>query len=529
MSKGKKLALFGGILLVLIAAVVVIAILQSQGIMPTGEESSEESSVGTETEYLLQYDETEIETIEVQNAAASYTLVSQLTETEDSSGNAETEQTWTLQGYEDWELTSSSIENLTSVGSSLRAVSTVAASTGSVDLANFGLDDPYAEVTIHYTDGTEVTVYVGNETPDGVYRYAMLSDRDGVFTVYKSVATYAGYDLTNLRSITIEQINVEEELTYLLLEQKDSRPIEISMWEDGETHEGIYDTSAFKMLQPYDWYAAVVSGNVGDMFAEYTSVSVEKLVESEAEDLDQYGLGEESFEHHVKLTTRVEVESDTEESSSEDSSAEEAEPVYEYHTVDYYFGTSAGTNEDGEELIYFREGDSNDVYTVVASSLDCFDFEPFDYLQKLVFIYNIQELDGFKVTGTAEGQSYEGRILRQDESEVSSTEESSAERLEVYYLNDQLVDGSAFRTQYQKVIGVMMDYEITPEEGTPDYDENDKITMEYYFSDGTTHTVEFYRLNEFYYVTPWGDSWMACNASQIDLMWEGFANLEASE
>ena len=203
MSKGKKLALFGGVLLVLIAAVVVIAILQSQGIMPTGEESSEESSVGTETEYLLQYDETEIETIEVQNAAASYTLVSQLTETEDSSGNAETEQTWTLQGYEDWELTSSSIENLTSVGSSLRAVSTVAASTGSVDLANFGLDDPYAEVTIHYTDGTEVTVYVGNETPDGVYRYAMLSDRDGVFTFYKSVATYAGYDLTNLRSITI--------------------------------------------------------------------------------------------------------------------------------------------------------------------------------------------------------------------------------------------------------------------------------------------------------------------------------------
>ena len=139
MSKGKKLALFGGVLLVLIAAVVVIAILQSQGIMPTWEESSEESSVGTETEYLLQYDETEIETIEVQNAAASYTLMSQLTETEDSSGNAETEQTWTLQGYEDWELTSSSIENLTSVGSSLRAVSTVAASTGSVDLENFGL------------------------------------------------------------------------------------------------------------------------------------------------------------------------------------------------------------------------------------------------------------------------------------------------------------------------------------------------------------------------------------------------------
>ncbi len=529
MSKGKRLALFGGILLILIAAVAVIAVLQNQGIMPTGEESSEESSWSTETEHLLEYDATEIETIEVENDAATYTLVSKLTETEDSSGNTETEQTWTLKGYEDWELTSASISNLTSIGSALRGVSTVAETKDSVDLANFGLDDPYATVTIHYTDGHEVTVYVGNETPDGVYRYGMLSDREGVFTIYKSVATYAGYDLTNLRSITIEQINVEEELSYLFLQEKGSRPIEIELRDEDDTNEKIYDSSAFKMLQPYDWYAAVVSGNVGDMFAEYTSVSIEKLVESDAEDLDQYGLGEESFEHHVKLTTRAEVESDADESSSEDSSAQEAEPVYEYHTVDYYFGTSAGTNEDGEELIYFREGDSNDVYTVAATSLDCFEFEPFEYLQKLVFIYNIKELEGFKVTGTAEGQSYEGRILRQDESEVSQTEESSAERLEVYYLNDKLVDGSAFRTQYQKVIGIMMDYEIEPGAEAPDYDEKDKITMEYYFTDGTTHTVEFYRLDEFYYVTPWGDSWMVCNASQIDLMWEGFSALEATE
>ena len=137
--------------------------------------------------------------------------------------------------------------------------------------------------------------------------------------IYKSVATYAGYDLTNLRSITIEQLTVEEELSYLFLQEKGSRPIAIELRDEDDTNEKIYDSSAFKMLQPYYWYAAVVSGNVGDMFAEYTSVSIEKLVESDAEDLDQYGLGEESFEHHVKLTTRAEVDSDADESSSEDS------------------------------------------------------------------------------------------------------------------------------------------------------------------------------------------------------------------
>ena len=255
------------------------------------------------------------------------------------------------------------------------------------------------------------------------------------------------------------------------------------------------------------------------MFAEYASVSIEKLVEAGAKDLDQYGLGDESFEHHVKVTTRAEVE----DSSSADSSAAEVKKTYEYHTADYYFGKSA--SDDGS-LIYFRQGGSSDVYTVAASSLDCFNFNAFDYLQKLVFLYNIQDVDSYRVSGTAGDHHYEASILRQDEAEVSSTEESSAERLQVFYLNGKLVDESAFKKQYQRIIGLAIDYEITAEEGTPAYDAKDKITVEYQFTDGSAHSVEFYRLNEFYYVTPWGDSWMACNAKQFDDMWTGFAALE---
>lgn len=513
MSKGKKLALFAGILLVLIVAVVVIGIVQKG--QSANESSEESSSWVSNDEYLLQYDKTEIASIEVKNQAASYILVSKLTQTEDSSGNQKTEQTWTLQGHEDWELTASAASNLANLGSALKSVSVIAEKKADVDLGNYGLNSPYADVTITYTDGTKVTVYVGNTTPDGTYRYAMLSDRDGVFTVYKSVATYAEYDLTSLRNITIEQINTGEELTYLLLEEKDSRPIEIAYWEEGETHEGIYDSSPYKFLQPYIWNASVVTGNVSDMFSEYASVSIEKLVEPNAADLDQYGLGEDSFEHHVKLRTRVEVTS-----ADNSSSDAETKKEYEYHEVDYYFGKAAG-----DDLIYFRQGGSKDVYTVKASSLDCFEFDSFEYLQKLVFLYDIQKLDGYKVTGN--GKTYECSILRQDESEVSSTEESSAKRLEVYYLDGELVDETPFKRQYQDVIGVMMDYEIGPDEGTPKYDAKDKVTMEYYMSDGTTHKVEYYRLNEFYYVTPWGDSWMACNASQFDAIWEGFEELQA--
>ena len=252
-----------------------------------------------------------------------------------------------------------------------------------------------------------------------------------------------------------------------------------------------------------------MTGNLSDYFGSYESVSIEKLVEADAADLDKYGLGDTNFEHHVKVTTRVQ------DTSSENSGSDTVK--YEYHTADYYFGISAG---DG--LIYFRQGGSNDVYTVKESSLDCFNFKPFDYIQKIIFLYDIQKVDSYSVTGN--GQSYEGSILRQDESEVSSTDESSAERLAVYYLNGVLKEEKAFKTQYQNVIGIMMDYEIEPGEELQ-YDKNDKVTITYHYTNGETEKVEFYRLNEFYYVTQWGESWMACNAQQFDTMWKGFEEL----
>lgn len=513
MSKGKKLLIYGAVLLILIAAVVVIGVLQDNGVMPGGDSSVEESSLITaSSDYLLQHDKTEIATITVKNDEAEYTLVSELTKAEDSSGTVT--QNWTLKEYKDWELTSSSISSLATIGYNLVAVKTVAEDKEAVDLANFGLDDPLADVTIVYTDGSEATVSIGDTTPDGSYRYAVVSNQPGVYTVYKSIATYAQYDLTTLRSITINQIATDETLEYVYLHQKDKRPIELAAWEEGEKHEGIYDMSSLKMLQPYaDWDASIVSGNIHDMYAAWPTISIQKLIEPEAKDLEKYGLSEDNYEYHVNIITSAEYTT-----GEKDADGNEIMRT-EMHEIDYYFGLET---EDG--MIYFRQADSNDVYTVSAVTVDSYDFDAFEYLQKLVFLQNIDLLDSYTVTSTAQDLTYECSILRQDESEVSSTEESSAKRLEVHYLDGKLVDGSAFRTHYQKVIGIAMDYEIME---TPEYDKSDKITFVYNFTDGTSRTIEFYRLDEWYYVTPWGETWMACGTDQFDLMWESFEALKA--
>ena len=75
-----------------------------------------------------------------------------------------------------------------------------------------------------------------------------------------------------------------------------------------------------------------------------------------------------------------------------------------------------------------------------------------------------------------------------------------------------------FKDIYQLLIGIRLDYEILDEK--PAYDPNDKITIKYTSVGGKTVTVELYRLSDLYYVTPYGDTWMACNMQQIKTLWE---------
>ena len=514
MSKGKKLLIFGIIIVLIAGATAGISILRDRGVIPDPE-SSEESSVHFESSstQILDYDAEDIESIKVKNTAAAYTLVSSTATEKDSSGNSVSVQKWTMTEHPDWELSTDAVKNLVGIATGLRQVAIVAEDKSTANLAGFGLASPVANVTITYSDGREVTLSVGDTTPDGIYRYAMLSTLNEIFTVYKSVDTYAEYTLTNLRNIVINAIHTDETLYYLFAQKKDERPIEIEYSKD--ERENIYDPSYLRFISPYTWDSAIVSGNIPENFTKYETPTISELIESEAADLAKYCLAEDNFEYHLKLTTRMEVQTDS--SAAQTESSVKAEKTYEYHDVDYYFGTDAG---DG--LIYFRQGDSTDVYTVDSSVLKSYSFEPFDYLQHLLYLFPINDLDSFsftaKRTPDAAYETHKGSVLRQDEADVASTEDSSAKRLEVYYFDEILTDEDLFKDIYQLLIGIRLDYEILDEK--PAYDPNDKITIKYTSVGGKTVTVELYRLSDLYYVTPYGDTWMACNMQQIKTLWE---------
>ena len=187
---------------------------------------------------------------------------------------------------------------------------------------------------------------------------------------------------------------------------------------------------------------------------------------------------------------------------------EETGNNYLYTTNEYVFGNEY-TNEEGTEMVYFRFSKSNDVLGVPKSEVDKFVFDPYMYVQRVLYMNSIDNVASMKVT--IKDQTYDLEFKR---GEKQVDEEGNETQDQVFKINGQLIEEKSFRTLYTDLIGIMSDYEIYQE--TPDIDESDMLKIEYEFLDGSTHEITYYRASEFYYVTQVrDDTWFACAYTQF--------------
>ncbi len=501
MSRGKRLLVLCLVLVLLVGTLSAVVILKKN---ETDEDSSSSYSASTYG-VILENEENTLKSIAVKNKTDEYTLLlkKETKESSDESGEPEETLTWYIEGHEDWTLNSTSISNLVAIGTRLNASALVNEDAANVDLAEFGLKNPVATVTITLEDGTQKKVLFGDNTPDGIYYYGMVEGDPALYTLGSSPGNAATATLSSLRNVSSSSVSTEDELYYFFAQQKGERPIEIQyLGEIPETENWEYHMSYYMLKQPYDNPTMEVTGNISELFKAIGTITIVDQIEENCTDLDRYGVGDEP-EYRLKMTTRTQLASD-------DS---DAEPEYEYTTVDYYFGFTYG---DDDSMIYFREGDSDEVFGIQKSFLDDVDFKPFTYIQKLVYLNNIDRVDVLKVTG--DKGTYTLSIKREQVEETSDESDDSEDPLVAYRVNDTLTKEDLFKKAYQGVIGIMPDYEIYKEK--PEYDETDAITFEFSFLDGTSYTVKYYKLSEFYYVTQIDeDTWFACNYDQFNTMW----------
>lgn len=530
MSRGKRLLILCLVLVLSVASFAVVYQVQKN----KPEESSSESESDSVYEgygNLFDYEAKDIQTIRIQNDLDDFTLESTVTEKESEASDDESSSEptytihWDIQGHADWILDGDSVDNTVELASSLFANRMADEDASTRNLADFGLDDPCSTITISYYDGTSQTIYVGDQTTDGSFCYGMIEGDDAIYTLGRNARKTSEFTAEGLRYLSSLAINEEGEIWYLLIENADGRNTEISyagLDDKGDTL-AYYNSGVWKYAcgegyaYPELMFAA---GDLDETYKTVPEVTLDQQIEDDCQDLDQYGLGDTPV-HHVVLKYRVEVnEEEVAQAEEAGSPIDTSDAVYDedtgksywYTTLEYNFGNEY-TDEDGQEMVYFRYADSNDVFGVSKSIVDQFRFDPFPYVQKTIYLNALDNVESMKLV--TQDEEYDISVKR---GEVTVDEDGNEEQPVVYRINDQLVETEAFKDLYQALIGVMADYEIYDEE--PDYDKSDMLRIEYTFTDGSTHAVTYYRLNDFYYVTQVADdAWFACKYTQMSDIW----------
>ena len=473
--------------------------------------------------HLYEFDADDVETIRIVNALDDFTLRNIMGT--DESGSKNDDFDWVIEGHESWTLEHTEVTNTVEIADSVFAnrMADEDAVANERNLEDFGLKDPASQITVTFKDGSTQTIYVGNRTVDGKFYYGMIEGDDAIYTLGRNAGNTAEFTARSLRFISSLDIEKESsELYYLLIENENGRNTEITyagIDDKGETLE-YYNADTFKLSYgehfAYD-KQFFVSGNLTDIFASMPdTILPTDQIEDEAEDLDKYGLGE-TPKHHVRLTYRVEVQ-ESEISQAIESGVEvdldlfvkdeETGLTYVYITNDYTFGNEY-TGEDGTPMVYFRFSESSDVFGVAKADVDKFNFDPYIYVQRVLYMNNIKNVASMKLTIGDEVHDIEFK-----RGEVTVDEDGNEQQDVVYKIDGQLIKEDLFKTFYTSVIGIMSDYEIYGED--PEYDEKDVLTIDYVFNDGSTHSITYYRTSDFYYVTEVGEhTWFACSYTQF--------------
>lgn len=323
------------------------------------------------------------------------------------------------------------------------------------DLSQFGLTEPSLTASLTLTDNTTFSVKLGDKLATGEGYYAMVNEDPAVYVVNTSVYNMYNIEMSALiesegtPSLTTDQITEIRVLT------RDNGNFEARYDPDNEydfSENGMYPWTIF---QPYATPVYGDSTNIGTLLENYTSFSLSKCVDYNAEDLSKYGLDDPSAVISLTYTETPEEESDgTEGADSTDGTddAAEAEPIIKEYSM--FFGN---TDENGN--YYVRQDGSNAVYTMSKSTAETkITVNAFEQVSKLPALIYINNCTGIDID--IEGEKYQSVI---EHTTVKDDDGNETVEDTFYYQGVEATNDSDFRSFYQELIGFKFDTVLTGE------------------------------------------------------------------
>jgi len=325
------------------------------------------------------------------------------------------------------------------------------------DLAEYGLDNPGATVTIELTSGEVKKVLYGNETVGGTARYVMLEGTSRVCTVTTSRTSGAFISILDLLDTDIiNSLTAASTDRIEFTRSKDNLKFEVVSNKDGSEEEG--RPSTWKFVSPVEVETSM------DGFHSFLeglyNISPVEFVAMSPEDLSVYGLNN---------------------------------PEYE---ITYYFGSSLitlklGGNAPGGNL-YGYSTHTDSVFIVNMGMLSNIDKPIRELLTPFVHLPAIWEVNTIEI-------NIDSLRIFCEIKDDQDKEEPSDFKVNGKDANVENSRGSSyFRGFYQAIISVYIQG-IDPD-ATPEY--NPDISMEYLMKDSEKDVlIEFVKRDEVtYYV-----------------------------
>ncbi|MCD8215671.1 MAG: DUF4340 domain-containing protein [Clostridiales bacterium] len=163
------------------------------------------------------------------------------------------------------------------------------------ELSVYGLDDPAGEFYLSLSDGSEITISVGNLTADKVGHYVKTSESDSVYVVVNSLVTSYFYGLNDLLDKSLPELNQDEITLVSVMDKNDENTLLIS-YDEGSSSADANTLTTLMMhspvsgltVYPYNLQTTILSG--------FSQLKLLDIVEIGAEDLAKYGLEEPEYE-----------------------------------------------------------------------------------------------------------------------------------------------------------------------------------------------------------------------------------------
>lgn len=401
-KKTKQLFIFLAVLAVVGAGVALLLLLpQNSGETAS---SSAASTSSTETISLISRDQTELQSLVFTNKKGTVELIAEITKPEstDASSTVAATVTYTVKGMEGVTLLNSVVQSDAQYGYSLTATRDLGEQS---DLAPYGLDYPAASYVATYTDGSGVTISIGDAVPGSSSQYYVM--RSGDNHVYLAgVSAVLSISRDNFLSSTILSLMVTDSSGAESLPTFDK--IRIS----GRDHDQpivifpqAEDVAATSPLKYYSYYmsepqeAGVTSKLTDNYLTPLANLAATGFaaVNPTDEELQKYGM-----DHPIELRFWIEGEKTT---------------------------LLIGNVDDSTAYVMFEGGKV--IYTVDAANVALATTKAFDLRDTLMFLCDISTVQTFEFTDDS-GKTY--TIEQQRTEKVSSSSaDASSDKSEVEY------------------------------------------------------------------------------------------------